>query len=104
MRPCNRSLKSCAPQSKRHHIGVAPYGYFVQNGCLVEDSREQVVVQKIMKLWSEEKSLSDIARHINGLKIRPRKGRAFDHSIVRSIVNRHESIKQKTSGGKHGTQ
>ncbi len=104
LRPCNRSLTYSRSKSEHHHIGVAPYGYFVQNGRLVEDSREQVVVRKIMKLWTEGQSLSAIARHINGLKIRPRKGKIWDHSIIRSIVNRQESIKQQTSGGKHGTR
>ena len=101
LRPSNRGPRGATPQSVTYHIGVAPYGYFIQNGRLISDSREQVVVQKIMKLWSEEKSLSDIARALNSLKIKPRTAKAWDHSIIRSIVNRHQS---KTSGGHYGTR
>jgi hypothetical protein len=101
LRPSNRRPKGIKSQSATYHIGVAPYGYFIQHGRLIADSREQIVVQKIMKLWSEEKSLSDIARSLNSLKIKPRTAKAWDHSIIRSIVNRHQP---KTSGGHYGTR
>ena len=89
---------------QRRHIGHAPYGFASINGKLVEDPKEQSIVQKILKLRSTDMSLSDIARKLNAVKIKPRTSKAWDHSTVRSILNRYQENETQTKGEKHGTR
>lgn len=71
--------------------GAPPYGFVVIAGKLVEDPREQKVVRHIMRLWQSGKSLNAIAQTLNRQKIRPRRGKAWEHSTIRFIVNRNKS-------------
>ena len=89
---------------KRRHIGHAPYGFASISGKLVEDPKEQSIVQKILKLRSAEMSLSDIARKLNELKIKPRSSKAWDHSTVRSILNRYQKNEIQIKGENNGTR
>ena len=89
---------------KRRHIGHAPYGFVSINGQLIEDPKEQSIIQKILKLRSAEMSLSDIARKLNELRIKPRSSKAWDHSTVRSILNRYQKNEIQTKGENNGTR
>ncbi|MCB9073132.1 MAG: recombinase family protein [Bdellovibrionaceae bacterium] len=51
----------------------------------------------MMRLRSEGKSLTEIAAHLNNHKVKPRKAKSWDHSIVRSIIQRQ----QATTKGDH---
>ncbi len=90
LRPSNRSLRDTPKQSARTHVGVAPYGYCVIHGKLVGVPKEQQIVRLIMRLKSEGKNLMAIAAHLNRHKIKPRTAKKWDHSIVRSIIQRHQ--------------
>jgi hypothetical protein len=91
LRPSTHDQSDGVTLPKKFHVGVAPYGYCVLNGRLVQDPKEQRNVQLILKLRSQGKSLNAIAAYLNGRKVRPRTGKAWDHSIVRSIVQRNQS-------------
>lgn len=76
---------------EHRHTGVAPYGYCVVDGRLLADPREQANVQLVQRLRSAGASLNAVAKHFNKQKIKARKGGRWDHSIIRSIVERHQT-------------
>jgi hypothetical protein len=90
LRPSNRSLRDLPARTTRPHVGVAPYGYCVIHGKLVEVPKEQQTVHLILRLRSEGKSLTAIATHLNARKVKPRTAKKWDHSIVRSIIQRDQ--------------
>lgn len=92
LRDSNRGLTKKDSQSIRRHIGVAPYGYCVINGLLVEVPKEQETVKLVMQLKSAGRNLTAIAKHLNSHKIKTRSSGKWDHSIVRSIINRYENF------------
>jgi hypothetical protein len=57
---------------------------------LEEGSREIEIVQIVMNLWTAEQSYSGIAKHLNNQGLQNRKATPWDHSLVRSIVERHK--------------
>ena len=81
-------LKKKAP--KKYHSGVAPFGYRCLRGRLILDAREIEIVHSVMNLWNSGKSYCAIARQLNGQRIKNRKGTPWEHSLVRSIVERHK--------------
>ena len=98
LRPSCPDRKKSPRKAAIHHVGVAPYGYYCHHGQLFEDTREQRVVQQIVDLQAEGKALNAIAKHLNCHKVRPRSAKRWDHSIVRSILQRqttHPSTKRK---------
>lgn len=74
-----------------HARGVPPYGFVVVAGKLVEDPREQKIVQRVLAQWRSGKSFNAIAQTLNVQKVRPRSGKSWDHSVIRSIVQRNKS-------------
>jgi len=54
------------------------------------DAREIEIVQSVMNLWAAGQSYSSIAKHLNNQEIKNRKATPWDHSLVRSIVERHK--------------
>lgn len=54
------------------------------------DAREIEIVHSIMELWTSGKSYSAIAAHLNGLGLKNRRATPWEHSLVRSIVERHK--------------
>jgi hypothetical protein len=71
--------------------GAPPYGFVVIAGKLIEEPREQRIVQLIMSHWKSGKSLNAIAQSLNRQKVRPRRGKAWEHSTIRFIVKRNRS-------------
>ena len=94
LRPSNRSLRNLPKRTPRAHVGVAPYGYCIIHGKLVEVPKEQQTVRLMMRLRSEGKSLTAIADHLNSYKVKPRTAKSWDHSIVRSIIKRHQATEK----------
>jgi hypothetical protein len=81
----------------RPHCGVqsneatwsAPYGYARIAGDLVEDQKEQRIIQLMIHHRQSGTGFTDIARLLNGKKIRPRTAAQWDGGTVRKIVLRH---------------
>ncbi len=80
--------KSSAPP--KPHSGNTPFGYRNLRGRLIMDAREIEIVHSIMKLWTRGKSYSAIAALLNGLGLKNRRVTSWEHSLVRSIVERHK--------------
>jgi len=93
LRSSRRSLRSSPVRTERLRVGAAPYGYCVIHGRLIEVPKEQQTVRLIMQLRSNGKSLTAIAAHLNRHKVKPRKGKGWEYSIVRSIIQRHQTNK-----------
>jgi len=72
------------------HSGNTPFGYRNLRGRLIMDAREIEIVHSIMELWTRGKSYSAIAAHLNGLGLKNRRATPWEHSLVRSIVERHK--------------
>lgn len=82
--------------------GIVPYGYKVRtaNGkkMLTLDSKEGPVLQGILEARGEGRGYADIAKGLNQMGVKPRKGKQWYASTVRSIVERSG----KEPLGKHG--
>ncbi len=76
---------------KRCHSGNTPYGYRSLRGRLIMDAKEIEIVHTIMELWTKGTSYSGIVRVLNGQGLTNRSGSAWEHSLVRSIVERHKN-------------
>ena len=85
-----RSGAELRPHARRRGraIGSAPYGYVWIEGELIEDQREQRVIQIILEHWWAGKKFSDIAEVLNRQKIRPRLAEKWDGGTIRKIVIR----------------
>ena len=59
-------------------------------GRLILDAREIEIVHLVMNLWTAGQSYSAIAAHLNGLGLKNRRATPWEHSLVRSIVERHK--------------
>lgn len=90
LRPPNGPEQKRIPKSKRLHTGVTPYGYTRLQGNLVVDPKEIVVVRLILRLRQSGKTLWDIANHLTSQGYKNRSGTAWEHSLVRNVINRHK--------------
>ena len=90
LRPPNGPAQKKIPKSKRLHTGVTPYGYTRLQGSLVVDPKEIVAVRIILKLRQSGKTLWDIANHLSSQGYKNRSGTAWEHSLVRNVINRHK--------------
>ncbi|NBW98881.1 hypothetical protein EBR03_04855 [bacterium] len=84
----NPQFKKINPPN--HRIGVPPFGYRCLRGRLIWDAREIEIVHLVMNLWTAGQSYSAITKHLNNQGIKNRKATPWDHSLVRSIVERHK--------------
>ncbi len=91
--------KTTKARAKSHQRtgGVASYGYCWLNGKLVIDPREHKIVQVVIQLNQQGKSLRQIAKHLNAKKYPTRSGKGWATSVVQSILNHHKS-KNKDGG------
>lgn len=67
--------------------GNKPYGYKVQDGCLVVDKEEEIVVRYVFELRNDGETLADICDILYDRGYRTRKGKRFQPSTVKSILN-----------------
>ena len=80
--------ESSAPS--KPHSGNTPFGYRCLRGRVILDAREIEIVHLVMNLWTAGQSYSAIAKHLNNQGIKNRKATPWDHSFVRSIVERQK--------------
>jgi hypothetical protein len=93
LRPKSGGELPGARKPKKLHTGNAPFGYRILRGRLILDAGEIEIVQLVMNQWHSGKSYSAIARYLTDHKIKNRKATPWDHSLVRSIVERHKEKK-----------
>lgn len=90
LRAPNKKQVKSAPTTSRFHTGVAPYGHCIIRGKLVPHPKEQEVIKTILSLRAKGQTLMAIADELNNRKIKPRSAPKWDHSTIRSILNRHK--------------
>lgn len=90
LRPPNGDQQKKMKGPGSRHVGVSPYGYARLRGKLVVDPHEIEIVRLVLKLRQTGKTLWDIAHYLNNLGHKNRRGTAWEHSLVRNIINRHE--------------
>jgi DNA-binding CsgD family transcriptional regulator len=90
LRPSYQSSELVRNTPQLNRIGVPPFGYRILRGRLILDAREIEIVHLVMSLWKTGQNFSAIARALNGRNIKNRKATPWDHSLVRSIVERHK--------------
>ncbi len=71
-------------------IRNAPYVFYLSQGKLKPDSREQEIIQIILELCREGKSHGAIARELNYRNIKPRKAKKWSQPTVGFIIKRHQ--------------
>ncbi len=81
-------LKKCATRA-RH--GAAPFGFEILDCRLVENQREMRTLQKIIELWNAGHGSAAIARELNRSKLKTRKGKLWDHSVISAVILRAQS-------------
>jgi hypothetical protein len=69
--------------------GHAPYGWdFGRGGLLVENTREQKVITRMRQMQAEGMSFRGIAVRLDSEGIRPKRGKRWIHTTVKSILAR----------------
>ena len=76
--------------------GATPYGYCLHRGALIEDPKEQKVVQIILSHWQSCAGFKSIADILNRQKHVTKMGKPWTYFAVRSVIRRHLSINTKT--------
>lgn len=88
-----KQVKSVSTTSS-FHTGLAPYGYCIIRGKLVPHPKEQEVIKVVLSLRAKGQTLMSIAEELNVRKIKPRSASKWDHSTIRSILNRNKTNKK----------
>ncbi len=76
-------------------IKTAPYGFCLVQGQLQPDPKEQANLQLILNWWQQGMSHCDIARTLNGKKIKPRKAKEWSQPTIGYIIKRHQGNKSE---------
>ena len=82
--------------------GATPFGYTYLEGKLVIDPHEYKTVLEIYRLWKSGTPLRAIARKLNERKVPTRLGKTWQHFVIKSIIDRHQTKQKK--GDSHGTR
>jgi len=69
--------------------GTAPYGFYIQDGMLVPDSYEEIVIERIRSLRREKHTVHQIVDILEQEGVHNREGRPFGKSQVHVLVQRH---------------
>ncbi|MGE0764242.1 MAG: recombinase family protein [Bdellovibrionales bacterium] len=77
-------------KASRASHSIQRYGYTRLEGQIVKDPTEYKTVIQILKLWRSGKSLTAIAKHLNGNNVSPRRGKRWHHETVQQII-KHET-------------
>lgn len=75
------------PGPRRH----PPYGFCWYNGKLVEDPREYPMVQLMLSLWTQGRTIGEIVRYLNEKGYRSRLNRDWGYGVVQGVIKRSGS-------------
>jgi DNA invertase Pin-like site-specific DNA recombinase len=94
---CNSGRKARQAEGKR--IGEVPYGYSLASDgkTLVEDPTEQAGLTLILSLRAQGHTLRYIAKELNQRGFRSKKGGAWTHGQVASVIRSHNIIQRKVA-------
>ena len=73
--------------------GKMPYGFRVKKGKLIAHPKEQKVLLGILKAYKTGRGYQDIAEALNEQGVKPRDGKRWYASTIRSICQRQTRIK-----------
>jgi hypothetical protein len=74
---------------KKAKQGIPPFGYTVRDGKVYQDAAEQKVIDMILDLQSEGKSIREICRHLTATGIaRRRSSLSWHPQVVSNIIQR----------------
>ena len=89
IRERTRSAMSVKRARGERISGHAPFGWdFGSSGRLVENAREQEVIARMQHLRAEGLSFRGIATRLHADGIRPKRGKQWAHTTVKSILMR----------------
>jgi DNA invertase Pin-like site-specific DNA recombinase len=89
IRERTRSAMSVKRSRGERISGHAPYGWdFGQAGLLVENDREQMIIARMRRMQAEGMSFRRIAVRLDAEGIRPKRGKRWIHTTVKSILTR----------------
>src|SRR6516162_7342916 len=92
IRERTRSAMSVKRARGERISGHAPYGWdFGRNGLLVENAREQKIISRMRRMHAEGMSYRGIAVRLDEEGIRPKRGKRWIHTTVKSILARNAS-------------
>ena len=90
IRERTRSAMSVKRSRGERISGHAPFGSdFGAGGKLVENAREQKIIARMRRLRADGMSYRGIAVRLDGEGIRPKRGRRWIHTTVKSILARN---------------
>jgi DNA invertase Pin-like site-specific DNA recombinase len=90
IRERTRSAMSVKRKRGERISGHAPYGWdFGPGKHLVENAREQRIIARMKRMQAEGMSFRGIAVRLDAEGIRPKRGRRWIHTTVKSILMRH---------------
>lgn len=81
-----------------HHGGPRPYGYGYEDGALVIVDAEAVIVQRIFGEFLAGKSLTAIARELQGEGVKTMRGRLWRTSTVGQILRNPKMWRARLAG------
>lgn len=77
-----------ARQARGQYVGRAPYGHRYENGQLVEDAGEQLLIEQIMGLHRQGLPLREVAASLLELGITNRSGGRWHPTQIRRVLER----------------
>src|SRR5262245_27887222 len=90
IRERTRSALSVKRKRGERISGHAPYGWdFGPGGLLVENAREQKIIARMRQMQAEGMSFRGIALRLDEEGIRPKRGKKWIHTTVKSILMRN---------------
>jgi DNA invertase Pin-like site-specific DNA recombinase len=95
IRERTRSAMSVKRSRGERISGHAPYGSdFGADGRLVANDREQQLIVRMRELRAEGMSFRGIASRLDSEGVPPKRGRRWDHTTVKSILERNQAIRE----------
>jgi len=90
IRERTRSAMSVKRARGERISGHAPVGWdFGRGGRLVRNAREQKVIARVRQLRAQGMSYRGIAKRLDRERIRPKRGRRWAHTTVKSVLTRN---------------
>ena len=90
IRERTRSAMSVKRKRGERISGHAPYGWdFGHKGRLVENAYEQKIIARMRRMQAEGMSFRGIAVRLDAEGIRPKRGKRWIHTTVKSILMRN---------------